>query len=59
MTMRERVRKMISSSTGLNDEATWLWLTSEQMNFPLRAGKVEEEARRAKKSDQSESQRVG
>ena len=54
----ERVRKIISSNAGLNDDATWLWLTSEQMGFPLRTGGAEEEVRRAEGSDQSESQRM-
>jgi len=35
MTM-ERVREAIVFNVELADESTWLWLTSEQMGFPLR-----------------------
>ena len=32
----ERVRKAIAFNVELADESSWLWLTSEQMGFPLR-----------------------
>jgi len=32
----ERVREAIAFNAELADESTWLWLTSEQMGFPLR-----------------------
>jgi len=32
----ERVTETISFNAELVDESTWLWLTSEQMGFPLR-----------------------
>ena len=32
----ERVREAITFNAELADELTWLWLTSEQMGFPLR-----------------------
>jgi len=32
----ERVRGAIAFNVELVDESTWLWLTSEQMGFPLR-----------------------
>jgi len=32
----ERVREAIACNTELAEESTWLWLTSEQMGFPLR-----------------------
>ena len=35
MTM-ERVREVIAINAKLADELTWLWLTLEQMGFPLR-----------------------
>ena len=57
MTM-ERVREIMSYNAGLDDDTTWLWLTSEQMGFPLTARGAEEEVRRAEGPDQSESQRV-
>ena len=32
----ERVREAITFNAELADVSTWLWLTSEQMDFPLR-----------------------
>jgi len=52
----ERVREAIAFNAELADESTWLWLTSEQMCFPLRptgGGKHEERA-----EDLDSSQRV-
>jgi len=43
----ERVRDAIAFNAELADESTWLWLTSEQMGFPLRqtgGGEHEEKA---------------
>ena len=43
----ERVREAIAFNAELADESTWLWLTSEQIGFPLRptgGGKHEERA---------------
>jgi len=43
----ERLRKAIAFNAELADESTWLWLTSEQMGFPLRptgGGEHEERA---------------
>jgi len=43
----KRVREAISFNAELADESTWLWLTSEQMGFPLRprgGGKHEKRA---------------
>jgi len=31
-----RVRQVIAFNAELADESTWLWLTSEQIGFPLR-----------------------
>jgi len=43
--MMERVREAITFNAELADESTWLWLTSDQMGFPLRltGGKEHEE----------------
>jgi len=52
----ERVREAIAFNVELADESTWLWLTSEQMGFPLRptgGGELEERAK-----DLDSSQRV-
>ena len=43
----ERVREAIAFNAELADESTWLWLTLEQMGFPLRqTGGGEHEALR-------------
>jgi len=51
---KERVREATAFNTELADESTWLWLTSEQMGFPLRpTGGGEHE----KRADDLESSR--
>jgi len=43
----EKIRKAIAFNAELADESTWLWLTSQQMGFPLRptgGGEHEERA---------------
>ena len=54
MTM-EKITQMISYNVESNDNATWLWLTSEQMGFNLSSRGAEEGAGGAEGSDQSES----
>jgi len=49
----ERVRKAIAFNAELADESTWLWLTSEQMGFPLRLTERGEHEERAEDSDSS------
>ena len=52
----ERVRETIAFNAELADESTWLWLTLEQMAFPLRpTGRGEHEQRA---EDLDSSQRV-
>jgi len=52
----ERVRESIAFNAELADESTWLWLTLEQMGFPLRpTGGGEHEERT---EDLDSSQRV-
>jgi len=44
---KERIREAITFNAELADESTWLWLTLEQMGFPLRptgGGEHEERA---------------
>jgi len=55
MTM-ERVREAITFNAELADKSKWLWLTSEQMGFPLRQTGVGEHEERA--HDLDSSQRV-
>ena len=52
MTM-ERVREAIAFNAELADESTWLWLTSEQMGFPLRPTRGGEHEGRAEDLDSS------
>jgi len=56
MTM-ERVREAIAFNADLADESTWLWLTSEQMSFPLRPTGGGEHEERAKDLDSSQGVR--
>jgi len=52
----ERVKETIAFNAELTDKSTWLWLTSEQMGFPLRpTGGGEHEVRA---EDLDSSQRV-
>ena len=56
MTM-ERVREGIAFNAELADESTWLWLTSEQMGFPLRRTGGGEHEERAEELDGSQGVR--
>jgi len=49
----ERVREAIAFNAQLADESTWLWLTLEQMGFPLRPTGGEEHEERAEDLDSS------
>jgi len=53
----ERVREAIASNAELADESTWLWLTSEQMGFPLRPTRGEEHEEKAQDLDSSQGVR--
>ena len=53
----ERVRKAIAFNAELADESTWLWLTSEQMGFPLRPTGWGEHEERAEDLDSSQGVR--
>jgi len=50
----ERVREAVSLNAKLADELTWLWLTLEQMGFPLRPTGGGEHKERAKDLDSSQ-----
>jgi len=53
----ERIREAIAYNAELADESTWLWLTSEQMCFPLRPTGGGEHEERAENLDSSEGVR--
>jgi len=53
----ERVREAIAFNAELADEPTWLWLTSEQMGFPLRPTGGGEHEVRAEDLDSSQGVR--
>jgi len=53
----ERVREAITFNAELADESTWLWLTPEQMGFPLRPTGGGEHEERAKDLDSSQGVR--
>ena len=50
----ERIRDAIAFNAELADESTWLWLTSEQMGFPLRLTGGREHEERAEDVDNSQ-----
>jgi len=50
----ERVREAIAFNAELADEATWLWLTLEQMSFPFRPTGGGEHEERAEDLDSSQ-----
>jgi len=50
----ERVGEAIAFNVKLADESTWLWLTSEQMGFPLRPTGGGEHEERAEDLDSSQ-----
>jgi len=50
----ERVREAITFNAELVDKSTWLWLTSEQMGFPLRPTGGGEHEERAEDLDTSQ-----
>jgi len=50
----ERVREAIAFNAELADEPTWLWLTCEQMGFPLRLTGGREHEERAEDLDSSQ-----
>ena len=50
----ERVREAIAFNAELADESTWLWLTSEQIGFPLRPTGGGEHEERADDLDSSQ-----
>ena len=53
-TRMERVREVITFNAELADESTWLWLTLEQMAFPLRPTGGGEHEQRAEDLDSSQ-----
>jgi len=53
----ERVREAITFNAELVDESTWLWLTSEQLGFPLRPTGGGEHKERAEDLDSSQGVR--
>ena len=50
----KRVRETTAFSAELVDDSTWLWLTSEQMGFPLRPTGGGEHEERAEDLDSSQ-----
>jgi len=55
--MMESVRKAIAFNAKLADESLWLWLTSEQMGFPLRPTGGGEDEERAEDLDSCQQER--
>ena len=53
----ERVREAIAFNVELADESRWLWLTAQQMGFPLRPTRGGEHEERAEDLDSSQEVR--
>jgi len=53
----ERIREAMAFTADLADQSTWLWLTSEQMGFPLRPTGGGEHEERAEDFDSSQGVR--
>ena len=40
--LMQQIREVMTVNQELEDESSWIWLTSEQMGFPLRSEFVKE-----------------
>jgi len=56
--MIQQVREVMTVNQEMEDESSWIWLTSEQMGFPLRSEFVNENHGEAGSSKQCNDQRT-
>jgi len=54
----QQVRQVMTVNQEMKDESSWIWLTSEQMGFPLRSEFVNENHGEARSSKQCNDQRT-
>ena len=57
--LMQQVREVMTVSKEMKDESSWIWLTSEQMGFPLRSEFANENQGEAESSKQCNDQRTG
>ena len=56
--LMQQVREVMTVNQEMTDEASWIWLTSEQMGFPLRSVFANESHGEAGSSKQCNDQRT-
>jgi len=56
--LMQQVREVMTVNQEINDESSWIWLTSEQMGFPLRSEFANENHSEAGSSKQCNDQRT-
>jgi len=56
--LMQQVREVMTVNQEMTDESSWIWLTSEQMGFPLRSEFVNENHGEAGSSKQCNDQRT-
>ena len=56
--LMQQVRDVMTVNQDMTDESSWIWLTSEQMGFPLRSEFANEHHGEARSSKQCNDQRT-
>ena len=56
--LMQQVREVMTVNQEMTDESSWIWLTSEQMEFPLRSEFANENHGEAGSSKQCNDQRT-
>jgi len=56
--LMQQVRRVMTTNQEMTDESSWIWLTSEQMGFPLRSEFANENHSEAGNSNQCNDQRT-
>jgi len=56
--LTQQVKEVITVNQEMTDESSWIWLTSEQMGFPLRSEFANENHSEARSSKQCDDQRT-
>ena len=56
--LMQQVREVMTVNQEMTDESSWIWLTSEQMGFPLRSEFANENHGEARSSKQCNDQRT-
>ena len=56
--LMQQVREVMTSNQEMTDESSWIWLTSEHMEFPLRSEFANENHGEARSSKQCNDQRT-